>query len=523
MLLGLAISTPMLLIAARAWFAGWAPPLGDVSLIALRIRDVGTASTPWLGSYGRYGFNHPGPLWFDLLALPYRLTGQLEPAVAIVGVASVLTITTIAARHGRLLWTAALLAIYVHGIGPLRLVDAWEPHGLLLPAAALVLLTVDALAGTDRALPVLAGIASLLAAAQATLLPFAIACGALALGATVVRRSPGRRRALIVTAIVVAVLWAPTVLQQVRGARPNLSAMLAARGGPPAALGVADAWRLVANEWSLRAPWFGFDLPLEPFRPVVDLGALQIVPVAGILLLAAALRWRHRATWPALAAGAAGILAMSQLLGPVFPWIPQWLRVVGFSAWLGAGWVVAVRIPRAVLIGAVAVFTGLTGFAAATVDRPPDRIGTAIRALVAERRTVTGPVLVRSSVDADLVFGGGGIGVEVLALELDRRGVDVVVDRRSADRFGDARAEPGRAEVCFELIEVDRGGIDPLEPELRRRRDALLRRIGLGPEPTAAELIARYRAVASLRPAIDELGGIPNLPRIDLRVRDLMR
>jgi hypothetical protein len=184
---------------------------------------------------------------------------------------------------------------------------------------------------------------------------------------------------------------------------------------------------------------------------------------------------------------------------------------------------VAVRIPRAALIGAVAVFTGLTGFAAATVDRPPDRIGTAIRALVAERRTVTGPVLVRSSVDADLVFGGGGIGVEVLALELDRRGIDVVVDRRSADRFGPRVAEPGRAEVSFELIEVDRGGIDPLEPELRRRRDALLRRIGLGPEPTAAELIARYRAVASLRPAIDELGGIPNLPRIDLRVRDLMR
>jgi len=518
-LLGLMISAPMIVIAVRAWFAGWAPPLGDVSLIALRVRDVGTASTPWLGSYGRYGFNHPGPLWFDLLAPSYRLTGHLEPAVALVGVASVLTITTVAARHGRLLWAAALLAIYVHGIGPLRLVDAWEPHGLLLPAAALVLLTIDVLTGADRMLPVVAGVASLLAAAQATLLPYALACGALALVATITRRAAGRRRALILTGVVLAVLWAPTIIQQIAGDRPNLSAMLEARGGPPGSLGLADAWRLVANEWSLRAPWLGFDLPLEPFRPVVDLAALHVVPVAGVLLVAAALRWRHRATWPAIAAAAAGVLAMSQLLGPVFPWIPQWLRVVGFSAWLGAGWAVAGRIPRSVLIGVVVVFTGLTGAAAISADREPDRLGTAIRSLVDGRTIPDGTVLVRSSIDADLVFGGGGVGVEVLALELDRRGVDVVVDPDLADRFGEARAEPARATVTLELVEVARGGVDPLEPQLRRRRDALLERIGLGPEPTAADLLTRYRADPTVRTAIEDLAAIPNLPRINLRVR----
>jgi hypothetical protein len=53
----------------------------------------------------------------------------------------------------------------------------------------------------------------------------------------------------------------------------------------------------------------------------------------------------------------------------------------------------------------------------------------------------------------------------------------------------------------------------------RRRRDALLERIGLGPEPTAADLLTRHRADPTARTAIEDLAAIPNLPRIDLRVR----
>src|SRR5690606_16795832 len=46
---------------------------GDWALLELRVRDVGTSDTPLVGPFSRYGWNHPGPLLFWLLAIPYRL------------------------------------------------------------------------------------------------------------------------------------------------------------------------------------------------------------------------------------------------------------------------------------------------------------------------------------------------------------------------------------------------------------------------------------------------------------------
>src|SRR5437868_1919006 len=57
--------------AGRTWH-----PAGDWSVLELRTRDVGSTSTPLVGPYSRFGWNHPGPLMFWLLAVPYRLFGQ---------------------------------------------------------------------------------------------------------------------------------------------------------------------------------------------------------------------------------------------------------------------------------------------------------------------------------------------------------------------------------------------------------------------------------------------------------------
>lgn len=58
---------PLAVFAVRVLANGWPNAGGDRALIELRTRDVGV-HTPLLGSYSRYGFNHPGPLWFYVLA-----------------------------------------------------------------------------------------------------------------------------------------------------------------------------------------------------------------------------------------------------------------------------------------------------------------------------------------------------------------------------------------------------------------------------------------------------------------------
>ncbi|MGZ8735026.1 MAG: hypothetical protein ACXW1M_07545, partial [Acidimicrobiia bacterium] len=49
--------------------------IADDALIELQTRDVGTRAV-FLGPYSRFGWYHPGPALFYVLAVPYRLLGS---------------------------------------------------------------------------------------------------------------------------------------------------------------------------------------------------------------------------------------------------------------------------------------------------------------------------------------------------------------------------------------------------------------------------------------------------------------
>jgi hypothetical protein len=63
---------PAAVLLVRVIHSGWLSS-SDWADIELRTRDVGTVHTPLVGAYSRYGWNHPGPLLFYVLALPYRV------------------------------------------------------------------------------------------------------------------------------------------------------------------------------------------------------------------------------------------------------------------------------------------------------------------------------------------------------------------------------------------------------------------------------------------------------------------
>ena len=516
------LAIPFVVLAVRAVVGVDQSLSGDVSLIELRTRDVGTAHSPTLGSYGRYGFNHPGPLWFYVLALPYRLTGQLAVGVLLVGVLSVAAILWVAARRGGLWWAALLTAVLVWAAGPAFVSDPWEPHGLVLPAAALVLLTFDTAAGRAWSLPLVAGVASLLGAAQATLLPFAVAMGAAALWSA--RRHV---RPLLAAGAVLLVLWSPTIWQQWTGEPTNITQMRAARDDGSLSLGLGDAWAAVAIELGHAPPWAGFDAPRDQFAGVLDVGAAPVVPIGAVALAFMLVRRRTPIVVVASVATVAAVVGTSQLLGPLFVWIPEWLRVIGFGCWLAVGWSLAARAPVAPLIGAALVVTLLTTYDAATYASEDDYLGAAVRRLATQLPPLDEPILASSTVDGNLAFGGAFDGLEALVLVLDDRGVEAVVDPRLADRFGPRRAEKKRArsrEVI--LVEADAddkppgftsvGLVDPLPAALRDERNRLLDELDLPATASMRRVILSIRGDARRTRIAERLLEIPDLPRVEL-------
>jgi hypothetical protein len=188
----------------------------------VRARDVGTTHHPLLGLWSSASLlfdkdlNHPGPLYFDALALPVRLLGPwvgLAVGVMLVNMAAATLAVAVARRVGgvrAMLAVAAAVVGLQWAMGSELLFDVWQPNALVLPMMALLVVAV-ALAGGDLAMaPWFVGVGSLLAQTHVSYLPLvaALAVGTAVLAGLSVRRSPGRVawRGSLALAVAVGVL-----------------------------------------------------------------------------------------------------------------------------------------------------------------------------------------------------------------------------------------------------------------------------------------------------------------------------
>ncbi len=565
---------PLLIAVPRVLSKGAFALHGDDALVELRVRDVGS-HTPLVGSYQRFGFNQPGPALFYLLVGPYRLLGSrfagLQAGALLANAAAVIAIAAVAFRRGGAvlaLWSLALVAVLAHSLGATKLSDPWEPHITVLPLTLLLFLAADAASGRSWSLPLVAGVASFLAQSYAVLAPvagglFGWAVVSVAVPAWRRRKEPssappsrwgGGRNVALVTTAVMAVLWLPTVLEQLLEEPGNVTQMIDFFGSSHDTLGLRGAYHAVAIQFDHRAPWLGNDLRFVPFTTTVDTGGRFRLPLALLALVAATVAsFRRRRVEPTvlaltvLVAVGAGLVGLSRLVGDVFPWILEWTAVLGLGCWLAAGWCAycalrsehRARLRRILVPGlsaAVLVLGAVNMVDAATRRSPRDAAREAIVALtgpaVRATRGADGPVLVRSTADANAVFGEGRFGEDLLALAVERAGVDVVVESNLGHRFGEHRAHPEQAVRELHLVSgppsPERSGyevvttVDITTPaqrgEKRRLQAAIRDRAG---ELSLPELRDAIDEDSELRDLVERFTAIEDAPALTLLVRDL--
>ena len=176
-----ATSFVILLSAVRGIRRGY-EAIGDNALIELRGRDVFTGNHPLLGTWSSASIsssvdvNHPGPLLFDVVALPVRLFGGaagIALAIAALNIAVVWAVGFVTARTGGP--TAAIVAQVVTAglvwtLGSELLYDPWQPNVLVLPFW-LLMCTVWAIVDDDVVLLPLAVLGRLVLHADPPRLP----------------------------------------------------------------------------------------------------------------------------------------------------------------------------------------------------------------------------------------------------------------------------------------------------------------------------------------------------------------
>ena len=159
----------------------------------IRARDVLTDANPMLSTRssasGGSSFAHPGPLQFELLAVPVRLLGGSNgTTIAVIATHIVVIVLAVVAAHHvggprlavAVTFTASLLC-WTLGID--NLIDPWQPQFLVIPAFGLFVVTAAVVGGGQWWLAVSVCLASLCAQSHISYLlvgPTLVGAGAVA-------------------------------------------------------------------------------------------------------------------------------------------------------------------------------------------------------------------------------------------------------------------------------------------------------------------------------------------------------
>ena len=261
--------------AARAVLDRYVP-LDDNAVTETRARDVFSARVPLIGTVssvtqiGPGVVNHPGPLLFDLLAVPVRLFPHGSGIAVGVAMIHIATLVTMAWCSRRLLGDVgacvvmAVAAGFLWSLGSEAWFEVWQPVVPMLPFL-LALVALWALAAGVDAAAIPAVVAT--SFAVQTHGSYLLLGPSLVLIAIVWRfAAPGRavtsRRPLVAAGVVGGLVWLQPLIDQVFGTG-NMSALFdrATNGQEGRALGFVDAVRAAAEVFVKPPLWL---------RPGVD-------------------------------------------------------------------------------------------------------------------------------------------------------------------------------------------------------------------------------------------------------------
>ena len=137
------------LVTHHGVYSNW----GDVAANELSVQNAAHLHQA-VGPYDRFGWFHPGPMFFYLLAIPYVLMdwngAALEVGAGLINLAAAVGIVGLVARRAggkAALGTAAVVCAFEFALRAPHITNSWGPEVIVLPAALFFVLCADLAAG----------------------------------------------------------------------------------------------------------------------------------------------------------------------------------------------------------------------------------------------------------------------------------------------------------------------------------------------------------------------------------------
>ena len=257
--------------------------------------ELATRGQLRVGPYSRFGWHHPGPLYFYLLVPVYAASGHqtaaLFSAAVAINLAAILTLVWIVARekHGGLAVLLAIGCLVFAWRVPRLLASPWTAHVPVLASLAFVAVCGAVVGGRYRLLPAAIAAGSFIVQTHVGYGPMVGALSSVA-GLAVFRRAKSdqwtRWRILGLAAGTWLLLWIAPVTEALSHGGGNLAAMwqffMTAEGTAPSATAALGAWShglLGILRPDVSLPWGGHFVSANPWW-TVPLALAQLVALS---------------------------------------------------------------------------------------------------------------------------------------------------------------------------------------------------------------------------------------------------
>lgn len=296
--------------------------------------ELATRAQLFVGPYSRFGWHHPGPLYFYVAAPFYALSGHRAAtlyAVALaINLAAIGLIGWVAARESRgpmgavLIGACALLSWRLTNY----LASPWTGHVAVLASVGFLVAAAAVASGRWRWLPWLVAVGSFAVQTHVGFAPVVIGAGIGAIVAGFRGAAPASRPSIgvvAVSAVLLAALWSLPIVEAISHRGGNLAALWrffvtdSAPGHPLREAILSGSYGLTGLlRPDLDLPWAGHFAMSLPWLSVAGIG-LEIVLLLAIAGsdLRAGRRFEGCLAATALVATLLGILALTRVRGDI--------------------------------------------------------------------------------------------------------------------------------------------------------------------------------------------------------------
>jgi hypothetical protein len=228
-----ALAAGAIVVSAVAVTARAMPPIVTSSDLAITelYTELATRGELLVGPYSRFGWHHPGPVYFYLLAPLYAAGGHQAAALfagaVAINLAAIFMLVWVVSRaeRGPLLALLAIACLVIAWRVPRLLASPWTAHVPVLASLMFVVVCGAVVGGRYRMLPLLVLSGSFITQTHLSYVPMAGVLSCVAGMSVIVEHRRKGGAVLAVSAGLWLLLWSPTLIEAAMNGGGNIAAL----------------------------------------------------------------------------------------------------------------------------------------------------------------------------------------------------------------------------------------------------------------------------------------------------------